>query len=137
MRDAYHTIQLKPGDTGAPEGSLCAKLLKAGFKVSLRLLEEDTTPEDSYPEADQIKTVRDAIESGDVWAWFCAEAVVLDPASGLKGTDFLGACGAYTEASWFQQDGYWPDMVAEAFRDLKRIAANGATLAARLDALEA
>lgn len=115
------SVTLSPGHVGAPAGSLCAKLLEEGFSVRLDLLEElDSWPAESLQECstpEEIKALEERASGGDSWAWFMARVSISHPdAPGVEGTDYLGACSYTGAGSWFQPDGYWPDMVAEAFR---------------------
>lgn len=118
-------IDITPGAPMAPRGSLAAKLLKAGFKLNLKLEEEDHAPD--YDDEAANAQVRRAMERGDPWAWFNAHLVITHPdVPGMEGVDNLGGCGGYSKTSWFDAKGYWPDMVSEAFTDYKTAAQRAA-----------
>lgn len=106
-------------EKGAPAGTLAARLLAAGFKLTLDLLPEDEFPSDQHTDSPEtLAEMQRLAESGEPWAWFIAKVTISHPdVPQVKGHDYLGACSGYTPETWFAQDGYWPSMVSEAWDD--------------------
>jgi len=57
------------------------------------------------------------LDNGDVWAWAQVTVTATDPAAGLTGNTYLGACNYASEAD-FRTDGYFSDLCDEALAEL-------------------
>lgn len=85
-----------------------------GIEIEILCEEEYESPEGCFasdePELDSmiVKGIKDRLNSGDLWAWFCAHVRVTY--NGFVGDDYLGACSYENEAD-FRNGGYFDDMV--------------------------
>lgn len=76
------------------------------------------------PEADrecEDKILED-LDSGNPWAW-CVVRVTATY-KGIRGVDYLGGCCYASEEDFKQPNGYYDDMKANAFDDLKKTIAD-------------
>lgn len=91
------------------------------------LPETDIAPEDSFRFQDDIDLVREGIESGNDWAWFCAK--VTARWEGFEGSACLGGC---SYASWRDiETDLLPDMREEALATLNEEIAGAVAKLAR------
>jgi hypothetical protein len=89
-----------------------------GFDIAFYALPEDIDPRDCFDDA--IEAEYDTfgkIERGEL-AWFCAKVTASRDGVEL-GCDYLGACCYESCAAFVSEDGYYPDMVAEAIEQAK------------------
>ena len=61
------------------------------------------------------------LDQGDVWAWAVVkvEARVTIAGATFVGKDYLGACSYEGESDFTKEGGYWDDMKAQAYADLR------------------
>lgn len=89
--------------------------------------EEHEAPD--FDDAETLQWIRDQLDRGNEWAWFCAEVrasvVFVDTETGeetiYSGSDFLGGC-SYKSRADFEQDEpghYYHDMKHRALEALK------------------
>src|SRR5262249_20207174 len=62
--------------------------------------------------------IREQLESGNEWAWFCARVVARW--NGFEGDDYLGCCSYASGEEFCRPGGYYDDMKARALEDLNR-----------------
>lgn len=63
-----------------------------------------------------VKWIEKQLDNGNQWAWCCVEVVAKWRT--WKGRDTLGCCSYKGEKDFCRNDGYWPDMKAEALERL-------------------
>lgn len=73
-------------------------------------------------DAKYLKTIRDRLDSGDVWAWAYVRVVcVIEAPDGTtyEGEDGMGGCSYASEADFRGPGQAWHDMKAQAYRDAR------------------
>ena len=70
------------------------------------------------PETDRAteEHIRAELENGNEWAWCCVKVTL--KYGGFEGTDYLGGCSYKSKADFIESDGYFADMVSQAFDEL-------------------
>lgn len=92
-----------------------AKWLVANGTITLNVVPDDSDPEDSFDDPDNVSFVRAGLNSGSLWAW--CTVIVRITYCGAIGEDTLGGCSYESEDS-FRSDAYYADMVSAAATDL-------------------
>ena len=86
-----------------------------GFTIVTSVAPEDSDPRDSFDiDADEIFR---KIEAG-IYVWFVAKVAAFKNGVELA-SDFLGGCCYESAQAFISEDGYHPDMIAEAIRGAK------------------
>jgi hypothetical protein len=95
-------------------------------KFTIELLEEHCPVDGSmrsgckeYEKAERMQEVRmkGRLNKGDLWAWCTVK--VTATFRGVEGEDYLGCCNYKDEDDFKAPGGYWEDMKASAFAELK------------------
>lgn len=97
-------------------GDALRAALRKQAEITLVARDEDDAPEGHFSEPADARWVRDQIQAGNEWAWFCAE--VRATYAGYVGRDTLGGCSYLSEADFRRPGGYYDDMVTAAIDDL-------------------
>ena len=104
-----------------------------GVTYSLFIEPEDSPLEGNVIESGDNVTdllaevdIAQRLNYGDEWAWFCAR--VEASFKSLRGIDMLGCCSYSGKDEFLADDGYWPDMKAQALANLIMAARDGVEL---------
>jgi hypothetical protein len=88
-----------------------------GIEIELIWEEETMSPDEQFEDEETLEWVREQIESGNEWAWFCAHVRVTYCA--IVGDDYLGGC-SYKSEDDFRSDGYFDSMVDDCIARINR-----------------
>ena len=90
---------------------------------TMRVWHEDEAPEDHFDLGDEEKTIecvneiREAVESGNVWAW-CRVRVEARWAGFTGYGGPIGCVSEQSEQTWRETSGYYQDLCSEALANL-------------------
>jgi len=85
--------------------------LRDEFTITLNCLQEDEPLENCHFDADIENDLKNRLNQGDIYAWFCAEIVA--EFHGVTEHAFLGSCSFDSEID-FKSYGQYYDLVLEA-----------------------
>lgn len=97
--------------------------LRGLAEIIVECLPEETAIEgnalasgDADEDARAEQSIRDKLEAGNEWAWCCISVTLRY--GNYQGIDHLGCCSYSGIREFKESDGYFPDMVANAFDQL-------------------
>ena len=87
----------------------------------IRRPEDELRVEDEFEDQATVDWIRDQLVAGNEWAWCCIEvrASVEYDGHTFIGNTFLGACSYKSEADFSSDDGFLPQLKADALQDLR------------------